>query len=70
MWKDHEDEKSSAGSTRVEYVPFILLDTGGSLSIRENTCERREQVSMENIITNTKTMMGDRSDGCDCAKLE
>ncbi len=45
------------------------LGTGGSLSIQENTCERREHVSMENIITNTKIMMGERRDGCDCANF-
>ncbi len=34
------------------------LGRGGSLSIQENTCKRREHVSMENIITNTNNHDG------------
>ncbi len=43
------------------------LGTDGSLSIQENTCERREHVS---IITNTKTVMEDRRSGCGCANFD
>ncbi len=40
--KDHEYEKSNAGSTRVEYVPFIpLADMTGWCEVRSAKCEVR-----------------------------